>query len=910
MIDPTVELLQAMAECGLHPKDIHWDSRFHRFPGIDQTGSRGDNGWVKAFADQRGAIFGDNRTKEQWKWPGDHPEWKEKMQHAERLSAEEVERRRKEKRKERAEAAKKATAKIEDTWNRAKPCPNHPYLEGKGIRNVKVLRSLIDPQTRETMLLIPMRNARKELRNIQRIWPDGTRKQMWQPAGSVGLYDTIGAKRFQEAKTLYVCEGWATGWSVHLATDCAVIVAFFDGGLRVVGKAIQKKFPEAEIIIAADNDRWKFVKRDGEMVNPGVYAARTAAEELGVKYCVPDFADLETKPTDYDDLRRLEGLNSVRKWLDPKMAAKAVTEGPREPEPEPEGDTETEEEKPLEEERELHWTEAFPCRCLGGIEDNLFFLPDGYGHVISFPARQLTPLNLGLLAPQEWYEEYFGRETRTGNINVDYRSAGMGIIHKSTRIGTYQSGRLRGRGAWEDEGQPLFHFGDRLLPPRGGYVQPETYGDGIKIYPQLGRLDGPTKKVLPLRTSRWVLRLFEDLLWESPASGALAAGWLALAPLCGFLRWRPHIWITGPAGCGKTTILYDIMRPLLGGMGFYTQGITTTEPGIRQRLKLDALPLLIDEAGRDDPVAQKRIGAIIRLMRASASAGAESFKGTQDGKGMSFQMRSMFCLGSVGGALRDAQDQQRITVLQLRHPTTLGDKPAQDKVWLPVERKIRRVTPHIGRMLIARSIQWARTGKLDELLAVTKTAATIVMNNRRHGDQLGTLMAGAFLLQNDDIPPEDEVVSYMKDLDIREYVDETEPEGRDILNLLCQAIETVPTPTGTHKVSVGEMLSIVITNRFEQPKDEIHRRDAVRILRNIGFVVDHDYLFISNNSVWIRKALSGTSYAEGYAPLLRQLPEASASGPRHFGGRKDRTTKIPVHLISLDQGSSQQTLQT
>ena len=323
-VDPTEELLAAMAECGLHPRDIHWDSRFHRFPGIDQTG-RGDNGWVKAFADQRGAIFGDNRTKEQWKWPGGSPEWKEKMKHAEKLSAEEVDRRRKEARKERAKAAEKATAKIKDTWNRAKRCPNHPYLEGKGIRDVEVLKSIIDPKTGETMLLIPMRNGKKQLRNIQRIWPDGTRKQMWQPGGSAGLYDTIGAKRFKETKTLYICEGWATGWSIHKATDCAVIVAFFDGGLLVVGKAIQKKFPEAEIIIAADNDRWKLVKRDGEEVNPGVHAARTAAEELGVEYCVPDFVELETKPTDYDDLRRLEGEDAVLKWLDPKMAAKAVT---------------------------------------------------------------------------------------------------------------------------------------------------------------------------------------------------------------------------------------------------------------------------------------------------------------------------------------------------------------------------------------------------------------------------------------------------------------------------------------------------------------------------------------------------------------------------------------------------------
>ena len=45
MRDPTAELLQAMAADDLHPKQIIWDSRFHRFPGVGQK--KGDNGWSK-----------------------------------------------------------------------------------------------------------------------------------------------------------------------------------------------------------------------------------------------------------------------------------------------------------------------------------------------------------------------------------------------------------------------------------------------------------------------------------------------------------------------------------------------------------------------------------------------------------------------------------------------------------------------------------------------------------------------------------------------------------------------------------------------------------------------------------------------------------------------------------------------
>ena len=40
----------------------------------------------------------------------------------------------------------------------------------------------------------------------------------------------------------------------------------------------------------------------------------------------PEFSDLDGKPTDFDDLRQRQGLDAVRRWLDPKMAGQAVTE--------------------------------------------------------------------------------------------------------------------------------------------------------------------------------------------------------------------------------------------------------------------------------------------------------------------------------------------------------------------------------------------------------------------------------------------------------------------------------------------------------------------------------------------------------------------------------------------------------
>jgi putative DNA primase/helicase len=79
-------------------------------------------------------------------------------------------------------------------------------------------------------------------------------------------------------------------------------------------------------------------------------------------------------------------------------------------------------------------------------------------------------------------------------------------------------------------------------------------------------------------------------------SGDLLAGWIVLAPFSGALRWRPHIWVTGTAGAGETTVVNDIIKPLVA-VAVGAEG-PTTEAGLRGELKGAALPVLFDEVER------------------------------------------------------------------------------------------------------------------------------------------------------------------------------------------------------------------------------------------------------------------------------------------------------------------------
>ena len=79
---------------------------------------------------------------------------------------------------------------------------------------------------------------------------------------------------------------------------------------------------------------------------------------------------------------------------------------------------------------------------------------------------------------------------------------------------------------------------------------------------------------------------FSDALecasWKRPEGGVILAAWIALAPVSGALEWRPHLWMTGPAGTGKSWLMEHVCSKLLRGLSLYVQG-ATTEAGLRQK---------------------------------------------------------------------------------------------------------------------------------------------------------------------------------------------------------------------------------------------------------------------------------------------------------------------------------------
>jgi len=117
-----------------------------------------------------------------------------------------------------------------------------------------------------------------------------------------------------------------------------------------------------------------------------------------------------------------------------------------------------------------------------------------------------------------------------------------------------------------------------------------------------------------------------------------------LAPFSGALRWRPHIWLTGSAGVGKTTVVNDMIKRLVAIAEAAED--PTTEAGLRNELKGAALPVLFDEAERTGGNSASRIEAIIELMMSASSSEGRILKRRAHRGVVGSQICFSFCLAS------------------------------------------------------------------------------------------------------------------------------------------------------------------------------------------------------------------------------------------------------------------------
>lgn len=518
---------------------------------------------------------------------------------------------------------------------------------------------------------------------------------------------------------------------------------------------------------------------------------------------------------------------------------------------------------------------------LGLDHGKYFIFRHNTGQVAAITKGDMTDAGLIELAPLNWWEANFAGSERSGGI--DRKAAINFIVRTAEERGIYDPSHIRGRGAWSDEGRAIYHHGGYLSVD--GVRKDVAEIESDYVYERTYSLPEPHDTGLTTAEGDALLRLMCRFRWSMPASALLFGGWIALAPVCGALPWRPHLWITGGAGSGKSTIA-KMAHDLLRGTDVFAQG-SSTEPGIRQRLKGDARPVLMDESESIEEGDAKRIQSILSLIRqASTESDAETLKGTADGSGMTYHIRSMFCLASIQVALKNKADIDRLSVLTLRSGRDAKSDPNE---WKSLKDTIHSLVGHdptVSRRLLRRTIDLLPT-TLQNIDVFTEVGAR-VFGSQRDGDQYGTLLAGAWSMISNDVASRAQAEEMIKGYDWSEHLEAAEEDdSQRALNAMLGAfvrMDTGETSTLSDLISVG-------AGRYDGG-DDIRLKDAKKKLGQLGLKVEsidgREYLFVSNENAEREKLMRDTPFKVGAKKMLMRLPGAM-TGERARGRSKNKT---------------------
>lgn len=309
------ELLAEMATNGFDVSQIEYNNQWNRFSRIGQNSGK-KNCFYRAIrirADKNTEIliccYGDWKTGEQYLFKStatgtieQKKKINEAIQKAKAVLDAEIE-----------QANKKAMSIATEKWQKASFSGLSTYLKRKQIDKLNGSKML------GLNILVPMMDSESNLVGLQTITPKGD-KFFLEGQKVKGCFHVIGGlAQLEKSPTAYVVEGFATGCSVKKATNAPVICAFTAGNLMAACESIKKLFPFLKLVICADNDQFT----DG---NPGKTRGTNCAIRFNAKFTLPEFKDLSSKPTDFNDLHVLEGLDKVREQIE--AAAYFRTETP------------------------------------------------------------------------------------------------------------------------------------------------------------------------------------------------------------------------------------------------------------------------------------------------------------------------------------------------------------------------------------------------------------------------------------------------------------------------------------------------------------------------------------------------------------------------------------------------------
>lgn len=535
-------------------------------------------------------------------------------------------------------------------------------------------------------------------------------------------------------------------------------------------------------------------------------------------------------------------------------------------------------------------------------------IPLGYDHgvyyYLSQETRQIEVVsadrhNESVLSHLASVPHYWERTRFVSEKGVNWKAAADALRTACKNVGIYDPSILRGRGCWFDQGRAVLHLGHEMIVD--GQRSSLMLEGSRYVYERARTMDIFDGPPLKNAEAKKLADLCTLLNFESEDMAILFCGWMVIAPVCSALKQRPHLWLSGSAGSGKSWIVDHIVGPLMSGIAVRVAS-KTTEAGIRGELKSDGRPILFDEAETQSMRDRDRMQLVLDLARQAYSEDCAAIaKGTQTGGSIRYNIRSSFFFSSINTAANQSADESRIISIKIPTITDMSEegKFEQSKRFAALKSAvIDTITSEFAGRLLARTMGMLETLRLNA--AVYAEAISEIYGSRRQGDTIGAAMAGYTSLHHTRAVTISEARAFVSS---RSWVSdaitrtETAPDHEKALEFLME--QPVRTMLRGSSAEIP-MMNLIAFSVGMAPDDTFNPGADIckSVLLNVGVKISDDFVWFAMSHSALSAMFEKTPWGASWPNTLLQTPGSTRSGKTlRFGHATKRGLGIPIGLV-------------
>ena len=501
----------------------------------------------------------------------------------------------------------------------------------------------------------------------------------------------------------------------------------------------------------------------------------------------------------------------------------------------------------------------------------------------------LKEMNLKALFGALWCEQHYNEfDAKKEEVVFNHKRLATDILSACQAAGPYSETAERRVGVWKMSDGQLVVNGRQLWRADGSVLEHGIH-EG-RVYPVSGDVGFDLSTPMATREDvNQVLAAFNSPQWIHPMAGEIVLGFFGMSLVSTALRRRPHVLMTGPAACGKSTVL-EYVRWLLGSLAYGCTG-PQTMAAFYQSLAGTSKVVVNDEFEADPGKKGCKDTFEVARMSYSLQEGDEGIvRGTVTGKSKSYRFYSPFIAAGISPGKMEPADLTRWVILEAK------GKPQGDKL---TEAQAREFGPRLARLFISR---WNVFQASED---VVRHCILSLGGDGRMADTVGTLLASYWAFVSESPATEEDAKFLVSMLGIEERIAVHQVSDElQCLEALTSRVLPFKVVDGaalvTRHLSIAQAIEMVCKDPTGQP--ELVMRLAQMGLR-VALAKGKWSLYVVNSPMHqeLRKLFAGTKWATGgWSLVLRRLPGGEESTQRigaGLGAAKVTVVDVPEHLL-------------